>query len=139
MLQVNLEFDNEDNERVLLLVRDTKPPFLTGKTIFSKQSGPVMPLRDPTSDMAVIARQGSLLVKETREKKEKNKFRQRFWEVAGSKMGAITGLTGTEREEERKAKEEEVRTRLLFSVFTMAAGNSWFLNLILHPHILNKR
>lgn len=92
----------------MLLVRDTKPPFLSGKTIFSKQTGPVLPLKDSTSDLAVIARQGSQLVKETREKKEKNKFRQRFWEVAGSKIGSITGLTGTEKEEAQKAKEEEV-------------------------------
>ena len=51
----------------------------------------VLPLRDPTSDMAVIARNGSALVREVREKKEKGKSRQRFWEVAGSKMGKITG------------------------------------------------
>lgn len=51
----------------------------------------MLPLKDPTSDMAVIARQGSKLVKEVREKKESNKSRQRFWEVAGSKMGDITG------------------------------------------------
>ncbi len=35
--------------------------------------------------------QGSHLVKEVREKKESNKSRARFWEVAGSKMGQITG------------------------------------------------
>lgn len=51
----------------------------------------MLPLRDPTSDMAVIARQGSKLVKEVREKKEGAKGRQRFWEMAGSKMGQITG------------------------------------------------
>ena len=50
-----------------------------------------MPLRDPTSDMAVIARNGSALVKEVRITKEKNKHRARFWEVAGSKMANITG------------------------------------------------
>jgi hypothetical protein len=41
--------------------------------------------------MAVIARNGSKLVKEVRDKKEANKSRARFWEVAGSKMGKITG------------------------------------------------
>ena len=47
-------------------------------------------------------------MKEVREKKEKNKSRQRFWEMAGSKMGDITGLTEDERkvEEERRAGEE---------------------------------
>ena len=32
-----------------------------------------------------------MLVAQVREKKEQNKSRQRFWEVAGSKMGKITG------------------------------------------------
>lgn len=60
------------------------------------QTQPVMPLRDPTSDMAVIARNGSALVKEVRITKEKNKHRARFWEVAGSKMAKITGTTEDE-------------------------------------------
>lgn len=105
--EVNLDFNQEDDERVILLVHETKPGFLTGKhKIFSKQTDPVMPLKDPTSDMAVIARQGSNLVRETREKKEKNKFRQRFWEVAGSKMGKITGLTKSEIQEAQKTQSE---------------------------------
>lgn len=29
---------------------------------------------------------------QVREKKEQNKSRQRFWEMAGSKMGQITGV-----------------------------------------------
>ena len=57
----------------------------------SMQAEPVLPLRDPTSDMAVIARAGSKLVREIREKKEASKSRKRFWEMAGSKMGKITG------------------------------------------------
>ena len=51
----------------------------------------MLPLRDPTSDMAVIARAGSKLVRDIREKKEASKSRKRFWEMAGSKMGKITG------------------------------------------------
>lgn len=86
-----MDFDKDDDVRAVLLVHDTKPPFLDGRVVFTKQSQAVLPLRDPTSDMAVIAKNGSQLVKEVREKKEKNKSRQRFWELAGSKMGKITG------------------------------------------------
>lgn len=75
----------------MLLVHDTRPPFLDGRMIFTKQAEPVLPLKDSTSDMAVIAKSGSKLVKEIREKKNEGKSRQRFWEVAGSKMGKITG------------------------------------------------
>lgn len=86
------DFENDNDVRVVLLVHDTRPPFLDGRYIFTKQSEPVLPLRDSTSDMAVIAKNGSKLVKEIREKKEQNKSRQRFWEMSGSKMGKITGM-----------------------------------------------
>lgn len=102
--EVDTDFDNDSDVRVVLLVHDTRPPFLDGRVLFTKQKGPVLPLRDPTSDMAVIARNGSKLVKDVREKKDASKSRARFWEVAGSKMGTITGLTGEEQEEAKRAE-----------------------------------
>ena len=36
--QANLDFDNDDDERVLLLVHDTRPPFLDGHISFSRQA-----------------------------------------------------------------------------------------------------
>ncbi|KAE8806792.1 Pre-mRNA-splicing factor ATP-dependent RNA helicase PRP16 [Hordeum vulgare] len=93
--EVQMEFDDEDERRVILLVHDTRPPFLDGRVVFTKQAEPVMPLKDPTSDMAIIARKGSLLVREFREKKSMNKSRQRFWELAGSKLGRILGVEKT--------------------------------------------
>mmetsp|Transcript_29689 Transcript_29689/g.83695 ORF Transcript_29689/g.83695 Transcript_29689/m.83695 type:complete len:1298 (+) Transcript_29689:152-4045(+) len=104
--EVNLDFDNDSDVKTVLLVHDTKPPFLDGRVIFTKQTGPVLPLRDPSSDMAIISRKGSNLVKEYREKRDQNKSRTRFWEMAGSKMGSITGLTEGERAEEAAAKEK---------------------------------
>jgi pre-mRNA-splicing factor ATP-dependent RNA helicase DHX38/PRP16 len=77
------------------LFADTKPPFLDGRVVFTKQAEPVMPLKDPTSDMAIIARKGSALVREIREKQSMNKSRQRFWELAGSKLGNILGVEKT--------------------------------------------
>lgn len=100
--------DADNDARAVLLVHDTRPPFLDGRFIFTRQKGPVLPLRDPTSDMAVIARSGSRLVKEVREKKESGKSRARFWEVAGSKMASVTGMTGQE-QEEAAAQAERLR------------------------------
>lgn len=74
---------------------DTKPPFLDGRIVFTKQAEPVMPIKDPTSDMAIISRKGSALVREIREKQTQNKSRQRFWELAGSQMGNILGVKKT--------------------------------------------
>lgn len=54
--------DEDDRERVMLVVNSAKPPFLDGRQIFTKQMDPVLPLKDPTSDMAVVARRGSKLV-----------------------------------------------------------------------------
>ncbi|KAG5237314.1 pre-mRNA-splicing factor ATP-dependent RNA helicase [Salix suchowensis] len=93
--EVQTEFDDEEEHKVILLVHDTKPPFLDGRVVFTKQAEPVMPLKDPTSDMAIISRKGSALVRETHEKQSMNKSRQRFWELAGSKLGDILGVEKT--------------------------------------------
>ena len=83
------------NKSMALFLADTKPPFLDGRVVYTKQAEPVMPLKDPTSDMAIIARKGSVLVREIREKQSQNKSRQRFWELAGSSLGNILGVEKT--------------------------------------------
>lgn len=93
--EVQTEFEDEDEKKVILLVHDTKPPFLDGRVVFTKQAEPIMPLKDPTSDMAIISRKGSVLVREIHEKQSMNKSRQRFWELAGSKLGDILGVEKT--------------------------------------------
>ncbi|GAB2297549.1 hypothetical protein Dimus_031646 [Dionaea muscipula] len=93
--EVQTEFDEEEERKVILLVHDTKPPFLDGRVVFTKQADPVMPIKDPTSDMAIISRKGSALVREIHEKQSMNKSRQRFWELAGSKLGDILGVEKT--------------------------------------------
>lgn len=77
------------------MIADTKPPFLDGRIVFTKQAEPVMPIKDPTSDMAIISRKGSGLVREIREKQSMHKSRQRFWELAGSNLGNILGVEKT--------------------------------------------
>ncbi|MED6205991.1 hypothetical protein PIB30_022881 [Stylosanthes scabra] len=93
--EVQTEFDDEEERKVILLVHDTKPPFLDGRVVFTKQAEPIMPIKDPTSDMAIISRKGSTLVREIHEKQSSNKSRQRFWELAGSKLGDILGVEKT--------------------------------------------
>eukprot|EP01018_Ginkgo_biloba_P006748 Gb_05769 [translate_table: standard] len=84
--EVQTELEDKDDSRVILRVHDTKPPFLDGRVVFIKQAEPIMPVKDPTSDMASISQKGSALVREIREKQSMNKSRQRFWELAGSKL-----------------------------------------------------
>ncbi|KAK1380550.1 RNA helicase [Heracleum sosnowskyi] len=93
--EVQTEFDNEEEQKVVLLVHDIKPPFLDGRIVFTNQAEPVMPIKDPTSDMAIISRKGSNLVRGVHEKQSMNKSRQRFWELAGSNLGDILGVEKT--------------------------------------------
>ena len=61
----------------------------------AKQAEPELPLKDPTSDMAIISRKGSALVREICENQRMNKSRRRFCELAGSKFGDILGVEKT--------------------------------------------
>ena len=57
----NME-ENEEN-RVVLMVHDFKPPFLDGNTKFSSQMESIQCVKDPNSDMAMLAKKGSVVVK----------------------------------------------------------------------------
>ncbi|CAN0379127.1 unnamed protein product, partial [Ectocarpus sp. 12 AP-2014] len=83
--EVSLTFDDGEDQRVQLIVHSLKPPFLDGRVSFSMQQ---------------------------REKREKGKMRQRFWELGGSRMGKAIGVedkAGDEKKE-AEAKEEEEDT-----------------------------
>ena len=84
--------DDDDSTRVHLLVHDLKPPFLDGKTVFTKQLEPVPAVRDPQSDMAVFSRKGSRVVREKRQQKERQKQVQDATNVTGTTLGNIMGL-----------------------------------------------
>ncbi|KAK3628167.1 DEAH-box RNA helicase prp16 [Elasticomyces elasticus] len=88
---VDFSADNDDI-RLHLLVHDIKPPFLDGKTIFTKQLEPISAVRDPQSDMAVFARKGSKVVKERRQQKERQKQAQEATAVTGTALGNVMGV-----------------------------------------------
>ncbi|XP_028030585.1 pre-mRNA-splicing factor ATP-dependent RNA helicase PRP16 isoform X3 [Bombyx mandarina] len=91
-INVNNDMDEESVDRVHLLVHNIVPPFLDGRIIFTKQPEPVIPVKDPTSDMAVNARKGSALVKAFREQKERRKAQKKHWKLEGTKLGNIMGI-----------------------------------------------
>ncbi|KAK5124268.1 DEAH-box RNA helicase prp16 [Meristemomyces frigidus] len=84
--------DDNDDTRIHLLVHDLKPPFLDGKTIFTKQLDPISAVRDPQSDMAVFSRKGSKVVKERRQQKERQKQAQEATGIAGTALGNVMGV-----------------------------------------------
>ncbi|KAK4998201.1 DEAH-box RNA helicase prp16, partial [Elasticomyces elasticus] len=84
--------DDEEETRVHLLVHDLKPPFLDGRTVFTKQLDPVSAIRDPQSDMAVFSRKGSAVVKERKQQKERQKQAQEATNMVGTALGNIMGV-----------------------------------------------
>ena len=47
------DFEEISEAKVHLIVNNIIPPFLDGRIVFTKQQEPVVPIRDPTSDMVI--------------------------------------------------------------------------------------
>ena len=62
------------------MVHDIKPPFLEGRNVSANQGQAIQIVRDPTSDMAIISKKGSGVLQSLRERNDRNKMRERFWE-----------------------------------------------------------
>lgn len=129
---VQTDFSKDETEqKTHVLTHEYTPVFLRNKdgssgVQLAKQEV-VSVVRDPTSDLAVLAKGGSKMLTEQREKKEKSKSRKKFWELAGnasfmcvfvccslrswcitpncvclgSKMGQIMGLQDDAKRDER--------------------------------------
>ncbi len=97
---VDLDFEDDSQTAVHVIVHNLKPPFLDGRTVFTKQLDPVNPIRDPTSDMAVFAKKGSALVKEKREQAERAKAAAKLAALGGTALGNILGVKDEEAEAE---------------------------------------
>merc|ERR1719430_1183987 len=95
------DFEEEGEAKVHLLVTNIIPPFLDGRIVFTKQTEPVIPIKDPTSDMAIVSRKGSRLVRVHREQAERKKAQKKEWELAGTKMGNILGIEKVDDKEDR--------------------------------------
>lgn len=98
--ELDLDFEDESESTVHVMVHDLKPPFLDGKTVFTKQLEPINPIRDPTSDMAVFSKKGSALVKEKREQAERAKAAAKLASLGGTALGNIMGVKDEEAEAE---------------------------------------
>ncbi|EIN13223.1 hypothetical protein PUNSTDRAFT_56300 [Punctularia strigosozonata HHB-11173 SS5] len=97
---VDLDFEDESESAVHVMVHNLKPPFLDGRQVFTKQLEPINPIRDPTSDMAVFSKKGSALVKEKREQAERAKAAAKLAALGGTALGNIMGVKDEEAEAE---------------------------------------
>lgn len=99
---LDLDFEDESESSVHVMVHDLKPPFLDGKTVYTKQLEPINPVRDPTSDMASFCKKGSALVKEKREQAERAKAAAKMAALGGTALGNIMGVKDEDGDAEGK-------------------------------------
>ncbi|XP_067014242.2 pre-mRNA-splicing factor ATP-dependent RNA helicase PRP16 [Anabrus simplex] len=114
-VDVDEDYDEENVDRVHLLVHNIVPPFLDGRIVFTKQPEPVVPVKDPSSDMALVARKGSPLVRAFREQKERRKAQKKHWELAGTTIGNIMGVPKKDDKEEAKDDEMDYKAGQKFA------------------------
>lgn len=50
-------------------------------------------VKDPQSDFAQIAKKGSSILRFIREREDRNAMREKFWELAGSKLGNLMKIS----------------------------------------------
>jgi pre-mRNA-splicing factor ATP-dependent RNA helicase DHX38/PRP16 len=112
---VDLDFQDDSESTVHVMVHDLKPPFLDGRTVFTKQLDPVNPIRDPTSDMAIFSKKGSALVKEKREQAERAKAAAKLVSLGGTSLGNIMGVKDEEADAEGIVSSSLAITRVAHS------------------------
>ena len=103
--QDDIELDEEDTSRVVLMVHNIKPPFLEGRVVFTTQMETVQVVKNPNSDIAMLARKGSNIVKAVRERNERSKMRDKFWDLSKTTLGSIMGLKKQEEPDNTKFSE----------------------------------
>ncbi|KAF8508472.1 P-loop containing nucleoside triphosphate hydrolase protein [Gautieria morchelliformis] len=128
---VDLDFEDESESTVHVMVHDLKPPFLDGRTVFTKQLEPINPIRDLTSDMAVFSKKGSALVKEKREQAERAKAAAKIAGLSGTSLGNIMGVKNEEADAEAEAEaqakqegEKDYKGDSKFASHLKAAGST---------------
>lgn len=99
---VDLDFEDEAESTVHVMVHDLKPPFLDGRTVYTKQLETINPIRDPTSDLAIFSKKGSALVKEKREQAERAKAAAKLAALGGTALGNIMGVRDEDAEADGK-------------------------------------
>ncbi|KAK2085393.1 Pre-mRNA-splicing factor ATP-dependent RNA helicase PRP16 [Saguinus oedipus] len=134
-LEVDEDFEEDNAAKVHLMVHNLVPPFLDGRIVFTKQPEPVIPVKDATSDLAIIARKGSQTVRKHREQKERKKAQHKHWELAGTKLGDIMGVKKEEEPDKPVTEDGKVDYRdnsIVIVVGETGSGKTTQLTQYLH-------
>lgn len=98
---VDTDFTDENETRIHLFVHNLRPPFLDGQQVFTRQREPISAVRDPQSDMAVFSKNGSALVRERRQKRERQKQAKEAASMVGTTLGNVLGVKEELNEDQR--------------------------------------
>ncbi|KGG50765.1 hypothetical protein DI09_56p30 [Mitosporidium daphniae] len=101
--------EDHRHTRSYLIAKEAHPVFLSGWSLpmargIGQPSGIILPVRDPTSDMATFARKGSALVRAARERKERQRVLASL-EGGGTTLGRIRGVPANEESVEGDGRE----------------------------------
>jgi pre-mRNA-splicing factor ATP-dependent RNA helicase DHX38/PRP16 len=111
-------FDEGEDGRVHLMVHNIRPSFLGEKGgSFQKIETTVMPVRDPTSDMATIARKGSDMLRYVRQQKERMAAVKERFKISGTMLGNIMGVTDKDEEDEDSKKDRFLADKMEVCLF----------------------
>lgn len=103
----DLENDLDDDQGIILEVKDPDPEFLKNKKFSKLKKYEIKTCKDPTSDMALLAKNGSAILKRFRDNKESMKSNERFWDISKSNLGKVMGLDKPENKSQNGQFEEE--------------------------------
>jgi pre-mRNA-splicing factor ATP-dependent RNA helicase DHX38/PRP16 len=106
--EVQVEFNEEDDQRAHIIVHDVKPPFLDAQVSLDMGTSVIQPVADPTSDMAMAARKGSSMLREIRSQRERMKSVKSKFKLHGTNMGNIMGV----KEEKVELEEDTLNEQL---------------------------
>ncbi|GAM27915.1 hypothetical protein SAMD00019534_110910 [Acytostelium subglobosum LB1] len=91
--ELDLDFTEEEEDRINLIVSNSVPKFLEGTAAAAASSQrAVMTVKDATSDLAIISKKGSILLRDYRDKKDRIKGQKKVWELGGTALGNIMGM-----------------------------------------------
>ncbi|PLW30386.1 hypothetical protein PCASD_21279 [Puccinia coronata f. sp. avenae] len=109
--KLDLDFTDEEESRVHLLIHDLRPPFLDGRLIFTKQLEPVNPIKDPTSDLAIFSKKGSNLTG-VKEEEEVDAIDQAALDVAQDLDPSTTNKQDSQDDSHSARKESQFASHL---------------------------
>jgi hypothetical protein len=119
---LDLDFEDESESAVHVLVHELKPPFLDGRTVYTRQLAPINPVRDSTSDLAVFSKKGSALVREKREQAERAKAAAKLAALGGTALGNVMGVRDEEGEAAGKSLNCSARAAVRIVIHVDGSG-----------------